>query len=106
MQNGWTEDTENAWFFGTGFKIGLTFSYILYVNCDLINEIGTFSIVLVINLLIYQVRDNGFEDSVMTVEEIRTGVESRGTGKVWFGWLDEVGLIMIFKPVWKVYEFE
>jgi hypothetical protein len=52
------------------------------------------------------VRDNGFEDSVMTVEEIRTGVESRGTGKVWFGWLDEVGLIMIFKPVWKVYEFE
>ena len=52
------------------------------MNCDLINEIGTFSIVLVINLLIYQVRDNGFEDSVMTVEEIRTGVESQGTGKV------------------------
>ena len=52
------------------------------MNYGLINGIGTFSIFLVINLLIYQVRDNGFEDSVMTVEEIRTGVESRGTGKV------------------------
>uniref|UniRef100_A0A7C9CPK9 ESCRT-II complex subunit VPS25 n=1 Tax=Opuntia streptacantha TaxID=393608 RepID=A0A7C9CPK9_OPUST len=33
-------------------------------------------------------KDNGLEDSVMTVEELRTGVESRGTGKavliVWY----------------------
>lgn len=28
----------------------------------------------------YQVRDNGLEDSVMTVEEIRSGTESLGTG--------------------------
>ncbi|KAG6791972.1 hypothetical protein POTOM_001108 [Populus tomentosa] len=31
------------------------------------------------DILLHFVRDNGFEDSVMTVEEIRTGVESRGT---------------------------
>ncbi|KAB5573825.1 hypothetical protein DKX38_001019 [Salix brachista] len=31
------------------------------------------------DILLQFVRDNGFEDSVMTVEEIRTGVESRGT---------------------------
>lgn len=28
-----------------------------------------------------QAKDNGLENSVMTVEEIRTGIESRGTGK-------------------------
>ncbi|KAL1569203.1 Vacuolar protein-sorting-associated protein 25 [Salvia divinorum] len=31
------------------------------------------------DLMISFVRDNGLEDSVMTVEEIRSGVESRGT---------------------------
>ncbi|KAL6535853.1 Vacuolar protein-sorting-associated protein 25 [Orobanche hederae] len=32
------------------------------------------------DLIIHFVKDNGLEDSVMTVEEIRSGVESRGTG--------------------------
>ena len=27
-------------------------------------------------------KDNGLEDGVMTVEEIRSGIESRGTGKL------------------------
>lgn len=27
-----------------------------------------------------QVRENGFEDSVMTVEDLRSGIETRGTG--------------------------
>ncbi|KZV31751.1 vacuolar protein sorting-associated protein 25 [Dorcoceras hygrometricum] len=31
------------------------------------------------DLILRFVKDNGFEDSVMTVEEIRSGVESRGT---------------------------
>ncbi|CAK7345722.1 unnamed protein product [Dovyalis caffra] len=31
------------------------------------------------DILVHFVRDNGLEDSVMTVEEIRTGIESRGT---------------------------
>lgn len=26
-------------------------------------------------------KDNGLEDGVMTIEEIRSGIESRGTGK-------------------------
>lgn len=40
-------------------------------------------------LLIYlffifdQVRENGLADNVMTVEEIRSGTESRGTGTYW-----------------------
>lgn len=29
-----------------------------------------------------QVKDNGLEDSVVTVEDIRSGIESRGTGKL------------------------
>ena len=34
-------------------------------------------------MLVYdQVKDNGLEDSVITVEEIRSGTESRGTGKL------------------------
>ena len=33
-------------------------------------------------------KDNGLEDSVMTVEELRTGVESRGTGKIIFNFFD------------------
>lgn len=31
------------------------------------------------NLIVTFVKDNGLEDSVMTIEEIRSGVESRGT---------------------------
>lgn len=31
------------------------------------------------NIVLDFVKDNGLEDSVMTVEEIRTGIESRGT---------------------------
>ncbi|KAL3645755.1 Vacuolar protein-sorting-associated protein 25 [Castilleja foliolosa] len=31
------------------------------------------------DLIIHFVKDNGLEDSVMTVEEIRSGIESRGT---------------------------
>lgn len=27
-----------------------------------------------------QVKENGFEDSVMTIEDIRFGIETRGTG--------------------------
>ena len=30
---------------------------------------------------VYKVRENGLEDSVMTVEEIRSGTESLGTGR-------------------------
>nr|KJB21088.1 hypothetical protein B456_003G186000 [Gossypium raimondii] len=33
------------------------------------------------DIIVNFVKDNGFEDSVMTVEEIRSGIESRGTGK-------------------------
>ncbi|GMJ16041.1 hypothetical protein like AT4G19003 [Hibiscus trionum] len=32
-----------------------------------------------IQVIVNFVKDNGFEDSVMTVEEIRSGIESRGT---------------------------
>ncbi|KAK8578980.1 hypothetical protein V6N13_142220 [Hibiscus sabdariffa] len=32
------------------------------------------------DIIVNFVKDNGFEDSVMTVEEIRSGIESRGTG--------------------------
>lgn len=35
-----------------------------------------------------QVKENGLEDSVMTVEEIRSGIESRGTGTPSFSGLD------------------
>lgn len=31
---------------------------------------------------VYKVRENGLEDSVMTVEEIRSGTESLGTGRI------------------------
>ncbi|KAE8713754.1 Vacuolar protein sorting-associated protein 25 [Hibiscus syriacus] len=31
------------------------------------------------DIIVNFVKDNGFEDSVMTVEEIRSGIESRGT---------------------------
>lgn len=31
------------------------------------------------DLIVHFVKENGLEDSVMTVEEIRTGIESRGT---------------------------
>lgn len=31
------------------------------------------------DILVSFVKDNGFEDSVMTIEEIRTGIETRGT---------------------------
>ncbi|KAL8224480.1 hypothetical protein R6Q57_019955 [Mikania cordata] len=33
------------------------------------------------DIILHFVKENGLEDSVMTVEEIRTGIESRGTGK-------------------------
>jgi len=32
-------------------------------------------------VMFFQVKDYGLEDSVMTVEELRMGVESQGTGK-------------------------
>nr|GMD94359.1 vacuolar protein sorting-associated protein 25 [Ipomoea batatas] len=34
------------------------------------------------DLILHFVRENGLEDSVMTVEEIRSGTESRGTGNL------------------------
>ncbi|XP_058221506.1 vacuolar protein sorting-associated protein 25-like isoform X4 [Rhododendron vialii] len=37
------------------------------------------------DLILRFVKDNGLEDSVMTIEEIRSGTESRGTG-VWRTW--------------------
>ncbi|KAL5995351.1 hypothetical protein ACLOJK_025409 [Asimina triloba] len=49
-RNGWIKDTRNALFSGTTFKTGQITSYIL------------------------------LEDGVMTVEEIHSGIESRGTG--------------------------
>jgi ESCRT-II complex subunit VPS25 len=34
------------------------------------------------NYILNFVKDNGLEDSVMTVEEIRSGIETRGTGNL------------------------
>ncbi|KAK8578978.1 hypothetical protein V6N13_142220 [Hibiscus sabdariffa] len=43
------------------------------------------------DIIVNFVKDNGFEDSVMTVEEIRSGIESRGT--VLFPCLSRVWLV-------------
>ncbi|XP_022731783.1 vacuolar protein sorting-associated protein 25-like isoform X2 [Durio zibethinus] len=47
------------------------------------------------------VKDNGFEHSVMTVEEIRSGIESRGTvlgeeSDLWFLWRDGTSINCMF----------
>ncbi|KAH7514854.1 hypothetical protein FEM48_Zijuj11G0134700 [Ziziphus jujuba var. spinosa] len=49
------------------------------------------------DIILNFVKDNGLEDSVMTVEEIRSGTESRGTGDGWVigpcFWL-ELGIVL------------
>ena len=45
----------------------------------------------------FQVKENGLEDSVMTVEELRSGVESRGTGKCLLDFLDEYYRYVLFQ---------
>ncbi|XP_039015781.1 vacuolar protein sorting-associated protein 25-like isoform X3 [Hibiscus syriacus] len=44
------------------------------------------------DIIVNFVKDNGFEDSVMTVEEIRSGIESRGTSIHTFNHVNELDL--------------
>lgn len=43
-------------------------------------NVTNFSLVSLFNLLRIKVKDNGFEDSVMSVDDLRSGIETRGTG--------------------------
>lgn len=68
-----------------------------------VNLSPVFALCMNLFVTFYQVKDNGLEDSVMTVEEIRSGVESRGTGKFWALKLITVYVFNI--SLWELYWF-